>query len=113
MGHEFRSRSITLSPVFNRIIFSIGSLSVGAALVMGLMHVTSMLSVAIAGGMIMAALYVCYFVRRMSVRPVRVAYHADTEAERYTDADVRELFERLAEAKAKSANPFHSRYSDY
>jgi hypothetical protein len=94
--------------MFNRILFSIGSLSVGAALVMGLMHVTSLARVSISVAMVLTMLYVCYMVKRLSAQPARAVYFADAEAERYTEAEVRELFRGLAEAKAKSAHPFYA-----
>ena len=68
--------------MFNRILFSIGSLSVGAALVMGLMHVTSMARVGIGAAIVLTALYVCYLIKRLSAQPARVVYHADAEVER-------------------------------
>ena len=99
--------------MFTRVMFSIGSLTVGASFVFGFMHVDSVGRIACYAAAVLAVVYFCCVTRRMAAPRVRVVYQADAEAERYTELDVRELVRGLSEAKARSASPFYQHRSEW
>ena len=91
-----------------RLLFLIGSLTVGAALAGGL----SQFSVAarlglgvatIAGGFYIFCAYKC-----ANVATQKVPFLVEKESERYTETEVSDFLHALSEAKAKSAAPFPS-----
>ena len=90
-----------------RILFLIGSLTIGAALAGGLSEFGTAARFAFGAAAIAGAMYLYWSYRGTPVATPRAAFVK--ESERYSESDVEDFFNKLSEAKAKSAAPFRAR----
>ena len=91
-----------------RLLFLIGSLTVGAALAGGLSQFSVAARLALGVAAIAGAIYIFCSYKGVNVAAEKTAFVIDKESERYTEAEVSEFFHALSEAKAKTAAPFPS-----
>ena len=89
-----------------RIFFLTGSLTIGAGLAFGLTHFAGSARLLVGVAIIIGALCLWYVVRNREQTKTSYVYTAGSEADRYTELDVREIFHALSEAKARSMAPF-------
>ena len=99
-----------------RLLFLIGSLTVGAALAGGLPQFSVAARVALGLAAIAGFIYIFCAYKCSNMATEKVTFVVDKESERYSEAEVSEFLHALSEAKAKSAAPFAStgsgRFSD-
>ena len=89
-----------------RILFLVGSLTIGAALALSFTQAGFVAR--LVSGVAVLAIGIAMLValrRRNRVKP-RHVYAAAYEADQFSEAEVREVFHALAEAKARSVAPF-------
>ena len=91
-----------------RILFLIGSLTIGAALAGGLSEFGTAARFAFGAAAIAGAMYLYWSYKETPVATPRAAFVVDKESERYSESDVEDFFDKLSEAKAKSAAPFRA-----
>ena len=92
-----------------RLLFLIGSLTVGAALAGGLSQFSVAVRLALGVASIAGVYYIFCAYKCANVATARVAFVVDKESERYTESDVSEFLHALSAAKSQSAAPFSSR----
>jgi hypothetical protein len=95
------------------IFFLAGSLTLGAALVFGLTEVEGMMRLLCGVATVVGSAYIWATRHRVMRVKTQKAYRAHLEADRFDELDVKQMFDALSEAKAKSMAPFDSRRSDY
>ena len=91
-----------------RLLFLIGSLTVGAALAGGLSQFGFPVRLALGVAAIAGAFYIFCACKCANVVSEKVVFIVDRDSERYTEAEVSEFLHALSEAKARSAAPFPS-----
>ena len=84
----------------------VGSITIGAALALSLTEFAAVARVFVGITFAALALTLWFLLRYRSKTQQQYVYTADSEADRYTVEDVREVFHALTEAKARSAAPF-------
>jgi hypothetical protein len=87
-------------------IILVGSITIGAALALSLTEFAALARVLVGITFAVLGVVLWLLLRHRAKVAARYVYTADSEAERYTVEDIREVFHALTEAKAKSAAPF-------